>query len=130
MKEQRKHSSQAGFTLIEVLLVVVIIGILVAVAVPKLGGRVKESKIAAARMEVKSIATAISMYEVDNGSYPASLQNLVTSSGNAKNWKGPYIEDTKDPWGNDYQYTVSENTLEVKTVDPDGKEISNRKAGN
>ena len=111
----------AGFTLIEILLVVVIIGILAAVAVPRLGGRVGQSQIAAARAGVGAISTAIDLYETDNGKLPESLQNLITK-GSEPNWNGPYIrkaEGLKDPWGVEYQFTKQGNVYTVASAGPD-----------
>jgi general secretion pathway protein G len=112
----------AGFTLIEILLVVVIIGILAAVAVPRLGGRVGQSQIAAARAGVGAISTAIALYETDNGKLPESLQNLITK-GSEPNWNGPYIrkaEGRKDPWGVEPQFTKPGNVYTVAAAGPDG----------
>ena len=115
--------ARSGFTLVEVLLVVAILGILATVAVVNLGGKTKRANIAACRTSIQAIQTAIDTYEVDNGIYPATLQALITK-GAENNWNGPYLKDarmTKDTWGNDYQYTPKENGYEIRSAGPDGQ---------
>lgn len=110
-RDKQLQRRDAGFTLIEILLVVVIIGILAAVAVPRLGGRVGMSQVAAAKASIGAIGTAIDLYETDNGKLPESLQNLITK-GSEPNWQGPYLKKAaslKDPWGRDFQYTKQAN---------------------
>lgn len=127
-KFKKSARRREGFTLIEVLLVVVIIGILVGIAIPRLGGRVRQAQIAAAEADVNNIGMALRLYEVDNGTYPPSLQALITQPGNARNWRGPYLEKglPKDPWGNDYVYsfpgTRNPHSYDLKSYGPDGVE--------
>ena len=99
-----------GFTLIELMLVVIIIGALVAMVLPRLAGRSEQARMAAGQADINSnIATALKLYELDTGSYPTTdqgLQALLVKPGNAKNWNGPYLEKKPlDPWGREYQYT-------------------------
>ncbi|MFH1867401.1 MAG: type II secretion system major pseudopilin GspG [Candidatus Omnitrophota bacterium] len=98
-----------AFTLIELMLVVIIIGALVAMVMPRLTGRSEQARIAAARADIEAnIATALKLYELDNGSFPGSdegLAALLNSTGLARNWNGPYLERKPiDPWGNEYKY--------------------------
>lgn len=121
-KEIRSNRVREGFTLIEVLLVVVIIGILVGVAVPKLSGRVREAQVSGTRQTIRAVGVALDVYEVDNGTYPSSLQNLLTSSGES-NWNGPYIKDArmpKDAWGNVLQFSIQANGYKIVSGGPDG----------
>ena len=118
-----RRRGRAGFTLIEVLLVVVIIGILVGVAIPRLGGRVRQAEIARARADIQSIGLALRMYELDIGEYPSTLEALVSNPG-ARNWNGPYIEGglPADPWGNKYVYTRTDTSYRLRSLGPDGVE--------
>lgn len=100
-----------GFTLIEILVVVVILGILAAIVVPRVMERPGEARIVRVKQDLQGVATALSMYKLDNHRYPSSeqgLQALVTKpSGTpeAPNWKGPYLDRLpKDPWDHPYQY--------------------------
>ncbi len=99
-----------GFTLIEILLVVVIIGALAAMVVPRFTGRSEQAKITIARVDIDAnIASALKLYELDNGSFPNTAQGLDAlmrkPSGAAPNWNGPYLEkEPVDPWGKKYQY--------------------------
>ena len=103
---------QRGFTLIEIMVVVVIMGILAALVVPKLMGRTDDARITAAKQDIATLMQALKLYKLDNQRYPTTeqtLQSLVTkpTSGPAANgWKsGGYIDKLpKDPWGNEYHY--------------------------
>ncbi|MGD9014577.1 MAG: type II secretion system major pseudopilin GspG [Candidatus Omnitrophota bacterium] len=105
-KQNAQRIARSAFTLIELMLVVIIIGILAAMVVPRLGGRSEEARIAAARTDIEAnLSLAIDLYEMDNGVYPKTLENLLTKSSEAMNWKGPYIKKKPlDPWGREYVY--------------------------
>ncbi|OGX29985.1 MAG: type II secretion system protein GspG [Omnitrophica WOR_2 bacterium RIFCSPHIGHO2_01_FULL_52_10] len=103
------RSNRYGFTLIELMLVVIIIGALVAMVMPRLAGRGEQARVAAARADIQTnIATALKLYELDNGSFPSSeegLNALLSKPSSASNWNGPYLERKPlDPWGREYNY--------------------------
>jgi len=95
-----------GFTLIEIMLVVIILGVLAAMVVPKLTGRSDEARRSVAKTDIESgLAMAIDLFEVDTGSYPSELNALLSAPGGVSGWKGPYLKKVpKDPWGNEYMY--------------------------
>lgn len=101
-----------GFTLIELMIVVIILAALAAMVVPRLGSRSEQAKVAVAQADIGSnIGLALKLYKLDNGRYPTTAQGLKallskpTSSPVPSNWNGPYLErDPIDPWKNNYQY--------------------------
>jgi general secretion pathway protein G len=103
---------QRGFTLIEIMVVVVIMGILAALVVPKLMGRTDDARIMAARQDIATLMQALKLYKLDNQLYPNTEQNLQalvqkpTTGPDTSGWKtGGYIDKLpKDPWGAPYQY--------------------------
>lgn len=106
------NSRQSGFTLIEIMVVVVIIGILASVVVPRIMDNPDKARVAKAKNDIQALGGALDLYRLDNYVYPTtdqgldSLVNLPTSSPEPPNWKqGGYIKKlNKDPWGNEYLY--------------------------
>jgi len=121
---------QHGFTLIEIMVVVIILGILTAIVAPNVIGRVGDAQIAAAKQDLRGIENALKFYRLDNFSYPTTEQGLdalVTrpNDPNVKNWKaGGYLERLpRDPWGNPYQYLSPGNNgeFDIYTLGRDGR---------
>jgi general secretion pathway protein G len=111
--EIKNNTAQAtklrrAFTLVEMMLVVVIIGILAALVIPKIAGKSEEARITAAHADIfGGIKSALDQYDVDNGYYPKSLQDLLQQPRDASHWRGPYFDPPQipvDPWGNPYLY--------------------------
>lgn len=108
----RKLNNHRGFTLVEIMLVVIIIAALSAMVIPRLSGRSEQAKVQVARSDIDAnIATALKIYELDSGIFPTTAQGLralrfkPTSPPIPQNWNGPYIErDPIDPWGAAYFY--------------------------
>lgn len=106
----KKLKSTAGFTLVEMLIVVVILSVLAGIILPRFTGRTKQTKIAAAKIDIsEGIVKALDLFEIDNGFFPATdlgLDVLLTNKANSSLWKGPYVTNNAltDPWGNNYLY--------------------------
>ena len=125
------RTAAKGFTLIEVMIVIVILGILAALIVPKIIGRPDEARVIAAKQDISSLLQALKLYRLDNQRYPTtdqSLQALVVKPTTAPlppNWKnGGYIERLpKDPWGNEYRYLNpgTHGEIDVYSVGDDGE---------
>jgi general secretion pathway protein G len=117
-----------GFSLIELLVVIIILGLLAGLVGPRLFGRVGQSKQAAARAQIELFGAALDQYRLDVGSYPpsgAGLDALVKNPG-VPNWNGPYLKKNfvpADPWGKPYQYKCcpgDHGDYDVWTLGADG----------
>jgi len=130
IKKPNPHSkNRRGFTLVEMLLVLVILATLAAIVIPKMAGRSQQAKVTAAQTQISSIEMALDAFEVDNGYYPKSgaLDDLVDQPANARDWKGPYLKKgiPLDPWGNPYTYDYpgkhNANGYDIMSMGPSGR---------
>jgi general secretion pathway protein G len=102
---EKVKSRQFGFTLIEILIVVAIIGLIAALIGPNLMGRFERSKEEITKAQVEMLSSAVQAFMIDMRRYPTSLEDLINSTD--PKWRGPYLAKRtlpKDPWGRDYQY--------------------------
>lgn len=126
-----RRLQQAGFTLIEIMVVVVILGILAAVVVPKIMDKPDQARVTKAKQDIRVLESSLSLYKLDNFNYPSTQQGLealvAKPSGDPepKNYKsGGYIQSLpKDPWGNAYQYLSpgSKGEIDIFSYGRDGK---------
>jgi general secretion pathway protein G len=134
----QNQKTRSAFTLVEILLVVTIIGILAALVIPRIAGTGERARVTAAQADINGgIKSALGQYEVDNGFYPKSLQDLIQQPGNAKNWHGPYFDPPQlpvDPWGNPYIYYYpgkhNQTSYDLLSTGADGKEGTDDDIGN
>ena len=126
MKKQKKET---GFTLIEIMVVVIILGILTAIVAPNIIGRVGDAQISAAKQDIRNIESAFRLYRLDNFNYPSNEQGIKALTTkpvgqNTRNWKGPYLNRMPlDPWGNQYLYMHPglHGEIDIYTYGRDGR---------
>jgi general secretion pathway protein G len=100
----RKKYKQKGFTLIEIMVVVVIIGLLATLILPRVLGRQEEAMVAKASSDIRALSSALKLYKLDNFKFPGTSDGLDSLVSGAKDGKGYIDRLPADPWGNDYQY--------------------------
>ena len=133
--ERRRH--QAAFTLVELMVVVVILGILAATIIPNFLSSKTEAMVGAAKADIKVLETAVDMFYVHMDRLPTTEEGLKVlsdpPSGEDKKWKGPYIKEVKpDPWGRAYQYRApgvhGKNKFDIWSFGADGSEGGEKEA--
>ena len=121
----QRASRAAGFTLLEMLAVIVLIGIIGAVVVTQVGKNVDKGKYGAGKAQLMTLSQKIDNYSLDNGSPPQQLTDLLTKPANAANWQGPYTKESglKDPWGHafGYAYPGEHGSFDLVFYGQDGK---------
>ena len=133
LRVARRHRGQAGYTLLELLVVMGILAVLTAIATPQVMGYFNKAKAESVQLQIQNINTALELYYMENGTYPSSdegLRALVEAPADAPRWNGPYLKQTQalsDPWGHPYQY-VYPNDAGQYTVYPPGSKNAVRTA--
>lgn len=128
----KRKTHQRGFTLIEIMVVMVILGLLVAVVAPNIMGRSDQAKVTIAKTQLANIANALDMYRLDNSHYPSTQQGLEalvtrpTGTPEPRNWsQDGYLSSVpEDPWGNAFQYVSpgSQGPYDLYSLGSDGQE--------
>ena len=112
------------FSLIEIMIVISIIALVAAIAIPNLLGQSDEAKVSVAEIQIKSLGDTVTNYKMRTGRLPESLQDLVTDPGDAKKWKQLLEKLPQDPWNNAYQYEVAPDSFrgfEMISLGADGQ---------
>lgn len=125
----KRHDPQAGYTLTEMLVVLVILGLIVAAISPQIIGRLDSSKVRAARLQLDVVLSSLDAFFVDVGRYPTSeegINALIIAPANASGWAGPYARSQRnltDPWGQPIIYRLDDSgQASIRTLGSDKKE--------
>ncbi len=107
-----RQNRQGGFTLIEIMVVVVIIGLLATLILPRVLGRQEEAMVAKAKSDIRALSSAIQLYKLDTFKFPTTSEGLDALVGGGKDGRGYIDRLPKDPWGNPYQYLYPGDKME------------------
>lgn len=128
-RRSRERDCNGGFTLVELLVVLVILGLVMGLAGPRVLGYLSSSRERTAKLQIESFSSALDLFFLDNGRYPNTnegLQALVQRPASAENWSGPYLKQASvpaDPWGRPYEYRVPGKAAPymITSLGPDGQ---------
>jgi general secretion pathway protein G len=128
-RESRKNPAEGGFTLVELLVVMLILTMLAGIIAPRVLGYLGSSRLKTAAVEIKNLATSLELYYLDVGGYPTTadgLNSLIAANGPKRGWNGPYLSKPQapvDPWGTPYKYESpgKKRAYDIFTLGRDGK---------
>lgn len=119
----RANSRSRGFTIIELLIVMAILGMLAVMVAPNLFNKADGARRDAALSQISAIGSALATHRLDVGEYPEELEGLMVNTTGRSTWDGPYLNNDvpKDPWGNDYQYSLDGSEYTLMSFGGDGR---------
>ena len=124
--DNKYRKGQRGFTLVELLLVLVILALIAGLVLPGIIGKAESAKAKAASSQISRISMSVESFYLDTGRTPSSLDDLVNEPSGASGWNGPYIKNSllKDPWGRPYQYRVpgEHGDFDIQSFGADGQQ--------
>ena len=125
---RNRRDRRAGFTLVELLVVMVILGLLASLVLPNVFGQAEKARVKTARVQITTLGTALDAFALDVGRYPSGgegLDALVSAPAGVDRWDGPYIKKKvpKDPWGREFEYSEPQSAgdYEIKSLGADGR---------
>lgn len=129
-RKRRRDTNEDGFTLVEMLVVITIIGMIMALVGPRVLNYLGESRTKAAKIQIQSLSSALDLFYLDAGRFPSSSEGLVAlvrPVSGVSSWNGPYIRGgtvPNDPWGNTYVYKQpgDQAPYEIRSLGSDGQE--------
>lgn len=125
MDLRNKTKRQDGFTLVELLLVLVILALIAGLVLPGIIGKAESAKSKAASSQISRISMSVESFYLDTGNTPSSLEDLVNEPPNANGWNGPYIRNSllNDPWGRPYEYRYpgEHGDFDIQSLGADGQ---------
>jgi len=127
LSEKRDRYIKNGFSLIEIMIVLAILGLIIYILAPRFTGMLDKARIKSTKIMLHTIKNAIIMYKTDTGEHPERLRDLIKKPSEeraAKKWEGPYFDEKEvptDPWGNTYKYERTQSGYELYSYGPHGK---------